>query len=514
MSEAPVEGGGAAREQRLHPWSWLFVLLQQLRQFIVPLLVLLFAGRRGASDGWVTLAPLLGVGVLVVVSILQYFTFRYRIGSDAITLRSGLLQRSWREIPFARIHNVGLHQSLLHRVFGVAEVRLESAGGDKPEAQLRVLGLQDALALERLVRHRGAAGGDASTDGTPADVGTGPGEDTLLALPTAEVLRLGLVSNRGMIVIAAAFGLFWQLLPNERMATRMATRMARDSYDQVAGYAGSLHLGWIGLASTALLAVAVFIVLLRLLSVALALAQYHGFRLSQAQDRLTVERGLFARMRSSVARRRIQAWHLQETLLHRWLKRRTLRIDTATGGREDDPRKLRELAPIATPQACAVAAAAAPGLVAGVRRHRALEPAAGRRADRVLRATGPAGAAVAAVVGVRGLAPGRLHGLGGGRPAGGRARRLVVALVAFRRGRQTAGPAPATLAAGPLAGHGDLVAGHRRRRGDGAAAADPLPARSPGAGAAGRPGRDPGPAAPALVSGRGRHAAGVRQGRR
>ena len=357
MSEAPVEGGGAAREQRLHPWSWLFVLLQQLRQFIVPLLVLLFAGRRGASDGWVTLAPLLGVGVLVVVSILQYFTFRYRIGSDAITLRSGLLQRSWREIPFARIHNVGLHQSLLHRVFGVAEVRLESAGGDKPEAQLRVLGLQDALALERLVRHRGAAGGDASTDGTPADVGTGPGEDTLLALPTAEVLRLGLVSNRGMIVIAAAFGLFWQLLPNERMATRMATRMARDSYDQVAGYAGSLHLGWIGLASTALLAVAVFIVLLRLLSVALALAQYHGFRLSQAQDRLTVERGLFARMRSSVARRRIQAWHLQETLLHRWLKRRTLRIDTATGGREDDPRKLRELAPIATPQACQALAA-------------------------------------------------------------------------------------------------------------------------------------------------------------
>ena len=331
MSEAPVEGG-AAREQRLHPWSWLFVLLQQLRQFIVPLLVLLFAGRRGASDGWVTLAPLLGVGVLVVVSILQYFTFRYRIGSDAITLRSGLLQRSWREIPFARIHNVGLHQSLLHRVFGVAEVRLESAGGDKPEAQLRVLGLQDALALERLVRHRGAAGGDASTDGTPADVGTGPGEDTLLALPTAEVLRLGLVSNRGMIVIAAAFGLFWQLLPNERMATRMATRMARDSYDQVAGYAGSLHLGWIGLASTALLAVAVFIVLLRLLSVALALAQYHGFRLSQAQDRLTVERGLFARMRSSVARRRIQAWHLQETLLHRWLRRRTLRI-CATGPR-------------------------------------------------------------------------------------------------------------------------------------------------------------------------------------
>ena len=357
MSQAPVDGGNPASEQRLHPWSWLFVLLQQLRQFIVPLLVLVFAGRRGGSDGWLTFGPLLGVGVLVVVSVAQYLTFRYRIGSDGITLRSGLLQRSQREIPFSRIHNVGVHQSLLHRLFGVAEVRLESAGGDRPEAQMRVLGLADALALERLVRHRGATGGDAIAATGTTGAGTGVGDDTLLALSTAEVVRLGLVSNRGMIVIAAAFGLFWQLFPNERLATRMATRMARDSIDQVAGYAGSLQLGWIGLAATALLAVAVFIVLLRLLSVALALAQYHGFRLSQAQDRLTVERGLFARMRSSVARRRIQAWHLQETLLHRWLRRRTLRIDTATGGREDDPRKLRELAPIATADTCDALAA-------------------------------------------------------------------------------------------------------------------------------------------------------------
>ena len=33
-------------ERRLHPLSWLFVLLAQLRQFIVPLLALLFYGQR------------------------------------------------------------------------------------------------------------------------------------------------------------------------------------------------------------------------------------------------------------------------------------------------------------------------------------------------------------------------------------------------------------------------------------------------------------------------------------
>lgn len=358
MSETPASVAAAAGEHRLHPWSWLFVLLQQLRQFIVPLVVLLFAGRRGNSEGWWELAPLIGVAALVAVSLLQYFTYRYRIGRDGISIRSGLLQRSQREIPFARIHNVGLHQSLLHRIFKVAEVRLESAGGQKPEAQMRVLGMDDALALERLVRHRGAeTPGSTASD---ADAIARPADDsrTLLALSTAEVVRLGLVSNRGMIVFAAGFGLVWQMFPDERLIARYA----EESFRGAAGYAGDLHLGWMGTAGAALAAIGVFVFLLRVLSVALALSQYHGFRLSEMQRRLTVERGLFARMRTSVAPRRIQAWFLQETLLHRWFGRRSLRIDTATGGQENDPRKLRELAPIATPDACdALAAHLLPG---------------------------------------------------------------------------------------------------------------------------------------------------------
>ncbi len=55
-------------ERRLHPGSWLFVLLQNLRQFIVPLLVLLFAGGR-RDDGYPWWLPMIGVGALVVVSV-------------------------------------------------------------------------------------------------------------------------------------------------------------------------------------------------------------------------------------------------------------------------------------------------------------------------------------------------------------------------------------------------------------------------------------------------------------
>ena len=326
-------------ERRLHPWSWLFVLVQQLKQFIVPLLALLVFGGGGAGGFWAGVGPLIAVGVLVVVSLLQYFTYRYRIGKDGLSIREGLLHRNLREIPYSRIHNVVLHQSLLHRLFGVAEVRLESAGGQKPEAQMRVLRLDQALALEDLIKHRGQVP-DADA---PAGVA-----DNLLLLPTAEVVRLGLVSNRGMIVVAAAFGGAWQLFPD-----RVVGDFFETSGREVFGYASHLQLGWMTTAAAVAAMVLLAIVLLRLLSVALALVQYHGFRLSEEQKRLTVERGLLAKLRTSVARRRIQSWTLHEGFLHRLLKRRSLQVDTAvaeTG--KSDHRAFREVAPIATAEAC------------------------------------------------------------------------------------------------------------------------------------------------------------------
>ncbi|WP_407352975.1 PH domain-containing protein [Luteimonas sp. R10] len=334
--ESPPAGG----ERRLHPLSWLFVLIAQLKQFLVPLVALLLFGGRG--NGYQMVPAMIAVAAIALLSLWRYFTYRYRIGSDSLFVRSGLFERSLRQVPFSRIHDVAVHQSLLHRMFEVAEVRLESASGNKPEARMQVLRLDEALALERLVRRRG--GTAAATDGVAADAAEG---DLLLALPTSEVVRLGLVSNRGMVVVAGAFALSWQVLP-DRMAGDAFARLAREAF----GYAGGLGGDWFGrgvaIAALVLLALA----LVRLLSVALALVQYHGFRLEQHGRRLTVGRGLLTRRRNSVPRRRIQAWTLREGVLHRLLRRRSLGIDTAVVEQGNEERGLSELAPIATPETC------------------------------------------------------------------------------------------------------------------------------------------------------------------
>ena len=331
-SEDRLAGGA---ERRLHPWSWLFVLIQQLKSFALPLLVLLFGGRSNSWELW----GLVGAGVLVLVSLGQYFTYRFRVDADAIVIRSGLLQKSLRNIPFTRIHNVALHQTLLHRVFGVAEVKLESAGGMTPEGQMRVLSLADAHALEELVRSHGKAqsapeAGDAAVEPT-----------VLLSLPPSEVVRLGLISNRGMIVVAAAFGLLAQT------SGKLLSDALQGSARAVAGVGRDMHLGLVGSIVGGLALVLMLLVAIRLLSVVLALLQFHGFTLTEDGQRLSSQRGLLTRIRANMPRQRIQAWSLRESLTHRWFGRRGLVVDSASIQAVNDQRSLRDLAPVATPAA-------------------------------------------------------------------------------------------------------------------------------------------------------------------
>lgn len=355
MSASPIEPGAPAEsvaaagpdatgakpaavdaDRRLHPMSWLFVLIQQLRQFIVPLLALLFFGRGDRNELW----SLIGVGVLVLVSLWRYFTYRYGIGGDSVVVRSGLFNRSLRVIPFVRIQNVALHQNVLHRLFGVAEVRLESAGSKEAEAHMRVLKLDDALALESLVRRRGVSAAEAVEERA----------DILLRLSPADVLRLGLVSNGGLVLVGAGLAALSQMVPD--VNGRIPERVLRQGLRWVSGHVDVHQFDTAGYALLAVGVIGATAVALKTLSIVLALLRYYGFELSEQGRRLTAERGLLGRWRTTVPRRRIQAWTLEEGLMHRLLGRRRLAVDTVGADEDEEGRALKELAPIATPAAC------------------------------------------------------------------------------------------------------------------------------------------------------------------
>jgi putative membrane protein len=330
---------GAGRERRLHPLSWLFVLLAQLKEFALPLVALLFFGR-GGDGGW-EWAGLVAAAVLTGIAVVRYFTYRFRIDGNELVIRSGVLHRNLRNIPLSRIQNVALKRNLLHRAFGVAEVRLESAvGGSSAEAQMRVLSMRDARALEALVQAQAERAPAASerVDDDRAVLG-----EELLALSTVELVKLGLTSNRGLLIGAAGFGAFSQL--DSAGVGGALSNWATAAF----GYARGLDLGVAPWLAVILVAAVALVLVLRLVSVLLVLTRFHDFRLRELDGRLSVESGLLTRIRSHAPLRKIQHWTLREGVLHRWFGRRSLRVETAVMQTANESQTLSDLVPIAAP---------------------------------------------------------------------------------------------------------------------------------------------------------------------
>jgi putative membrane protein len=178
----------------------------------------------------------------------------------------------------------------------------------------------------------------------PGAVGVDAEPQVLLALPTSEVLRLGMIDNRGMLVLGLAFAGLAQL------GNDLMQKLFKVAGEWLYGHFNALHLSVLAGAGAVLLLFALALAGLRLLSMVWALLRFHGFVLAEQDGRLSMQRGLLTRVRATLPRHRIQAWTLNEGVLHRWFGRRSLRVDSAvveSGGGEK--RSLRELAPIATP---------------------------------------------------------------------------------------------------------------------------------------------------------------------
>jgi putative membrane protein len=318
-------------EQRLHPATLLFDLAGHVKRFAVPAVLVMLgmststggpAGNMGRLPaGWEGWLLILFVPA-TLVSIARYLSFRLRYDEHELVIKTGLLFRNERHIPYSRVQNVDAVQNAVHRLLNVVEVRLETGGGKEEEARLSVLPL---AALDELrARVVGRANGAQPEAAAPE-------HPVLLHLPLKEVLLLGLLENRGMILIGAGLGALWEMGvvnrlsgqvfggANRRFIREQARSMVEDGFP-------------IERLAILLAVVAVFLLLVRFISMIWAFMRLYDFRLTRIGEDLRTEYGLVTRVTATVPIRRVQTITVGAGPLYRLLKRTTVRVATAGGG--------------------------------------------------------------------------------------------------------------------------------------------------------------------------------------
>jgi putative membrane protein len=322
----------------------LFSIGLAAKRLLLPGLIVLVFRPGGRYEIWLMILFV----PAVIGALAKYLSFRYRFGPDELVIREGIVTRNERHVPYARIQNIDLVQNPLHRWLGVAEVRVETASGDRPEAIMRVLSLSAVETMrEHVFREKRAAeaAGEAIEDQDAARAETGlPQFETLVRLDWRDLVLVGLTSHRGLTLVAAAMGVFWQLDPLEDVDEGwVRDRVSSIEVPEAIAVPGPL------LTALLVLGVALGLVfVLYLLSVAWAFIRFHGFTLRAAGEDLRTEYGLLTRITATIPRRRIQLLSIRGGPIHRWFGRRAIQIETAghRGGEEGQGADRLWLAPM------------------------------------------------------------------------------------------------------------------------------------------------------------------------
>lgn len=177
----------------LHPFYVVVGIGGVIRGFIPLILIALLRGFDWSELlKWYWLAGGAAVlALLLVFPYLQWRKFGFWLENDRIVIRQGLLFREEKTIYYSRIHSVNVEQPLLQRLLGIAQLKIETPGGNKKaDGILHALSMKEAAAIREQLRNFAETGrkekpaeiGDMSGSGYEASASGIPGEDTVAAV--------------------------------------------------------------------------------------------------------------------------------------------------------------------------------------------------------------------------------------------------------------------------------------------------------------------------------------------
>jgi putative membrane protein len=151
----------------LHPIYILFGLLNTIKGFIPVILIGLVRGNDWTGMAWYWYA---GASVLAAVillfSFLEWRRFGFWLEEDRIIIRKGWLFRDEKTIYYGRIHSVNVEQPFIQRILRVAQVKIETPGGNKKaDGILPALSLEAANDIQQILRRQ------ATSNVQPSDAG-------------------------------------------------------------------------------------------------------------------------------------------------------------------------------------------------------------------------------------------------------------------------------------------------------------------------------------------------------
>lgn len=238
------------------------------------LLVFLFREsdkRFGMFEVFLTGIP----AMILIRSLVEFYFFRFSIQAGDLIIKKGFLSKKVVTIPLTKIQSVQIEQNLVHKIFDVAKIAIDTAGSEKSEAEIDAISVEKAERFKEFLLDK--------KDPGLGDINALPEHERVpvIRLSTTDILKLGLSANHlraFLIVLAFAISALQDL--SEIFGNRVILFVEESS-------------SAIGVSLASIAVVMVFVLGLSIIvSVARIILKYSNFTCSETDQGLRIRTGL------------------------------------------------------------------------------------------------------------------------------------------------------------------------------------------------------------------------------
>ena len=256
----------------------------------------------------------------MIYSIINYFRYYFYLDKEELVIESGVLKRSKLNVPFDRIQTINFEQNLIHRIFNVVRLKIDTAGSSKAEFQFQAIKHSTANQLRNLLLAKRNAATKKIVEPSSLDTRLENTKyQTIMQLSLGDLIKAGAVENHlrsGAIILAFLYWI-WQNLDDAQININ----------DQV-GDTVTSQIGT-GLYLVTVLSI-IFVLLAFIVSMVKMVFTNYNLKFMRSKNGFKINAGLFTKKDTSALDHKIQVISWGDNPLKKLIGIKDLRLKQAS----------------------------------------------------------------------------------------------------------------------------------------------------------------------------------------
>ena len=280
----------------------LLKFVRMIFRTLWPILLIFIFNRNGDTENsWWNIAVLSLTGISLVGSIIAYFKFYYHVDEDSLMINKGVIRKTKLDIPFERIQTINFEQNILHQLFNVVGVKIDTAGSVSNEVAIDALDKPRAEALRSFILEKKASlSPNQSAEFQSSQAGLieeiAEEKNILLHLKIGDLLKIGVSENHlrtAAIMLAIGGGFIGDI----------EDALGMDVFEGIGSWVGS---GLGAIFFFIFIFIPFFLVLSFFISLIRTVLRYYDLKFWENKRGYKVVSGLFTRKEVSILKQKIQ----------------------------------------------------------------------------------------------------------------------------------------------------------------------------------------------------------------